>query len=89
MTAARTMSDDRAIAAHETVFMKVKNFSRSFFWSCTSATPGMPLIELATTSNLPASLQVHAVGVGEVGLPRPGERGVLVGLLEAVERLVA
>ena len=37
--------------------MKVKNFSRSFFWSWTSATPGMPLIELATTSNLLASLR--------------------------------
>ncbi len=52
MTAASTMSELSAIAAHETVFMKVKNFSSSFFWSCTSATPGIPLIELATTSNL-------------------------------------
>ena len=56
MTAARTMSDDRAMAAQDTVFMKVKNFSRSFFWSWTLATPGMPLIELATTSNLLASV---------------------------------
>ncbi len=53
MTAARTMSEERAMADQETVFMKVKNFSSSFFWSCTSATPGMPLMELATMSNFP------------------------------------
>ena len=53
--AAAEATEARAIAAHETVFMKVKNFSSSFFWSWTSATPGMPLMELATMSNFPGS----------------------------------
>ena len=69
--------------------MNVKNFSSSFFWSCTSATPGMPWNELATTSNLLGVIEVDAVRVGEVGLACPRQRGVLVGLLEPVEGLVA
>ena len=52
-----TMSTARAIADHETTFMKVKNLSSSCFWSCTLPTPGAPWNELAMTSNLLASVR--------------------------------